>query len=101
MNKSNTNLKRTHTIEDSKHAPAKRQFRNENEKRRRDLFSQLVANLEDILNIEKKSSSDDQINKTSSSSSSQTNKLDKASILCETAIYLRKHHHSKIYSYLY
>ncbi|CAF1170690.1 unnamed protein product [Rotaria sordida] len=93
MNKSNTNLKRTHTIEDSKHAPAKRQFRNENEKRRRDLFSQLVANLEDILNIEKKSSSDDQINKTSSSSSSQTNKLDKASILCETAIYLRKHHH--------
>jgi len=49
--------------------------------------------LEDILNIDKKSLSDDQINKTSS----QTNKLDKASILRETAAYLRKHHDSKIY----
>ncbi len=49
--------------------------------------------MEDILNIDKKSLSDDQTNKTSS----QTNKLDKASILRETAAYLRKHHDSKIY----
>ncbi len=74
--------------EDSKRSPTKRQYRNENEKRRRDLFSQLIGNLEDILSIDKNSSSD---NKTSS----QTNKLDKASILRETAGFLRKHQDSK------
>lgn len=62
-----------------------RKFRNENEKRRRDLFSKLIANLENILNIEKDVPSND-----------QTNKLDKASILRETAIYLRKHQNGKI-----
>ncbi|CAF3366504.1 unnamed protein product [Rotaria sp. Silwood2] len=59
-----------------------RQFRNENEKRRRDLFSKLIANLEDLLSIKKTCSSND-----------QTNKFDKASILRQTAQYLQKHHH--------
>ncbi len=62
-----------------------RKCRNENEKRRRDLFSQLIVNLETILNIDKESSSID-----------QTTKLDKASILRETAVYLKKHQHGKI-----
>ncbi|CAF4779631.1 unnamed protein product, partial [Rotaria sp. Silwood2] len=59
-----------------------RQFRNENEKRRRDLFSKLIANLEDLLSIKKICSSND-----------QTNKFDKASILRQTVQYLQKHHH--------
>ncbi|UJR34321.1 hypothetical protein I4U23_021724 [Adineta vaga] len=80
MNSSNSKSKRTLSNEDAKRSSSKRKFRNENEKRRRDLFSQLIINLENILNIEK-----------SSSSTEQTNKLDKASILRETAIYLRKH----------
>lgn len=74
-----------------------RQFRNENEKRRRDLFSQLISNLEDILNIDKLSLKDDQTSKIQS----QTNKLDKASILRETAIFLRKHQNGKIFIYFY
>ena len=78
-----------------------RQFRNENEKRRRDLFSQLIQNLEDILDLEKKPlpsssvSSSSQSNPTNKTTS-LTNKLDKASILRETAIYLRKHQNGKI-----
>ncbi len=71
-----------------------RRIRNENEKRRRDLFSQLIGSLEDILHIDQQSSTDDQINKKSSPS----NKSDKASILRETADYLRKHHDGKIYT---
>ena len=62
-----------------------RKFRNENEKRRRDLFSQLISSLENILNIDK-----------TSSSVIPTTKLDKASILRETVVYLKKHHHGKI-----
>ncbi|CAF1061004.1 unnamed protein product [Adineta ricciae] len=80
MSSSNPKSKRTLSNESTKPSSSKRKFRNENEKRRRDLFSQLIANLENILNIEKDVSSND-----------QTNKLDKASILRETAIYLRKH----------
>lgn len=57
-----------------------RQFRNENEKRRRDLFSKLITNLEDLLSIKQNSSLND-----------QTNKFDKASILRQTAQYLHKH----------
>ncbi|CAF3800387.1 unnamed protein product [Rotaria magnacalcarata] len=54
--------------EDSKHSPSK--------------------SLEDILSTDKISLQDDQTTKTSP----QTNKLDKASILRDTACYLRKHH---------
>ncbi len=53
--------------------------------------------MEDILNIDKKSASNDQCNKTSP----QNNKLDKASILRETADYLRKHHDSKALFFFY
>ncbi|CAF0931044.1 unnamed protein product [Adineta steineri] len=57
-----------------------KKFRNESEKRRRDLFSQLITSLENILNIDKNSSSTD-----------QSNKSDKASVLRETTLYLKKH----------
>jgi len=82
MSSKSNRLKRSLTNDESRKSPTKRQFRNENEKRRRDLFSQLITNLEEILEIPSKSSS---IN------SSPTNKLDKASILRETSIYLRRH----------
>ncbi|CAF1444720.1 unnamed protein product [Adineta steineri] len=78
MDTTNKKSKREHSKEESKRSPAKRKFRNENEKRRRDLFSQLISSLENILNIDKKPSSTD-----------QTSKLDKASILRETAVYLK------------
>ena len=60
-----------------------RQCRNENEKRRRDSFSKLITNLEDILDVKKKSSSNN-----------ENNKLDKATILHETVLYLQNHHQS-------
>jgi hypothetical protein len=53
--------------------------------------------LEDILKIENKSSPNDQTNKTSI----QSNKLDKASILRETAVYLRKNRDSKFSPFLF
>lgn len=94
MNTSNNKAKRSCSSEDSKRSPAKRQHRNENEKRRRDLFSQLISNLEDILNIDiNKSLSNQQTNKISS----LNNKLDKASILSETAQFLRKHQNDIIF----
>ncbi|CAF0905064.1 unnamed protein product [Adineta steineri] len=80
MNTTNRKSKRERSKEVSKRSPAKRKFRNESEKRRRDLFSQLISSLENILNIDKNSSSTD-----------QTNKSDKASVLRETALYLKKH----------
>lgn len=67
-----------------------RQFRNENEKRRRDLFSQLIQNLEDILDIDKSDSTQTK----STTTTNPNNKLDKASILRETASFLRKHQNS-------
>ncbi|CAF3822554.1 unnamed protein product [Adineta steineri] len=80
MNTTNRKSKRERSKEVSKRSPAKRKFRNESEKRRRDLFSQLITSLENILNIDKNSSSTD-----------QTNKSDKASVLRETTLYLKKH----------
>ncbi|CAF3811082.1 unnamed protein product [Rotaria socialis] len=98
MNTTNTKLKRTHSkfvhIENkTEHVLyysflVKIQTTFAIKKRRRDLFSQLIGNLEDILSIDKISLQDDQTTKTSP----QTNKLDKASILRETACYFRKHH---------
>jgi hypothetical protein len=44
----------------------------------------LIINLEETLNIDPKPSSND-----------KTNKLDKASILRETALFLKKHQNSK------
>ncbi|CAM4882176.1 unnamed protein product [Rotaria socialis] len=67
MNTTNTKLKRTHSNEDS---------------------NNIRHQKEDILSIDKISLQDDQTAKTSP----QTNKLDKASILRETACYFRKHH---------
>ncbi|CAF4665105.1 unnamed protein product [Rotaria socialis] len=67
MNTTNTKLKRTHSNEDS---------------------NNIRHQKEDILSIDKISLQDDQTTKTSP----QTNKLDKASILRETACYFRKHH---------
>ncbi|CAF0915426.1 unnamed protein product [Adineta steineri] len=80
MNTTNRKSKRERSKEVSKRSPAKRKFRNESEKRRRDLFSQLITSLENILNIDKNSSSTD-----------QSNKSDKASVLRETTLYLKKH----------
>ncbi|CAF1219893.1 unnamed protein product [Rotaria sordida] len=82
MNRNTKKLKRIHSKNDPKQSPSKRQFRNENEKRRRDLFSKLITNLEELLSIKKTCSSNDQINK-----------FDKASILRQTVQYLQKHHH--------
>ncbi|CAF4929527.1 unnamed protein product [Rotaria sp. Silwood1] len=82
MNKNPKKVKRIHSRNDTKQSPSKRQFRNENEKRRRDLFSKLITNLEDLLSIKKTCSSNE-----------QTNKFDKASILRQTVQYLQKHHH--------
>ncbi|CAF3486999.1 unnamed protein product [Rotaria socialis] len=67
MNTTNTKLKRTHSNEDS---------------------NNIRHQKEEILSIDKISLQDDQTTKTSP----QTNKLDKASILRETACYFRKHH---------
>ncbi|CAF3393718.1 unnamed protein product [Rotaria socialis] len=82
MNKSTKKLKRTHSKSDAKQSPSKRQFRNENEKRRRDLFSKLITNLEDLLSIKQICPTND-----------QNNKFDKASILRQTVQYLQKHRH--------
>ncbi|CAF1013295.1 unnamed protein product [Rotaria magnacalcarata] len=82
MNKNTKKLKRTHSKSDAKQSPSKRQFRNENEKRRRDLFSKLITNLEDLLSIKQICSTND-----------QNNKFDKASILRQTVQYLQKHRH--------
>ena len=54
------------------------------------MFSQLIAKIQEIFNIDKSSSTNDQTNL-------KTTKLDRASILRETSIYLRQHHDRKIY----
>ncbi|CAF4371209.1 unnamed protein product, partial [Adineta steineri] len=58
----------------------KRQCRNENEKRRRDLSTQLITNLKDILLIENTSDTNE-----------DNTKLDKASVLGQTVTFLKKH----------
>ncbi|CAF1179687.1 unnamed protein product [Adineta steineri] len=58
----------------------KREFRNENEKRRRDLSTQLIANLKDILLIENTSDADE-----------ENTKFDKTSILRQTVTFLEKY----------
>jgi len=60
-----------------------RQIRNENEKRRRDLFSQLITNLGDVISTNR------------TSSSNQLNKLSKNAILRQTVAFLQQHQHSK------
>jgi hypothetical protein len=60
-----------------------RRIRNENEKRRRDLFSQLITNLGDVISTKTNSSSNEQ------------NKLSKNSILRQTVAYFQQHRHSK------
>jgi hypothetical protein len=55
-----------------------RRIRNENEKRRRDLFSQLITNLGDVI-----------------STKNQLNKLSKNSILRQAVAFLQQYRHSK------
>ncbi|CAF4227032.1 unnamed protein product, partial [Adineta steineri] len=52
MNKNINKLKRLYSKNNAIKLLARRQFRNENEKRRRDLSTQLITNLKDILLIE-------------------------------------------------
>ncbi|CAF1089802.1 unnamed protein product [Adineta steineri] len=80
MNRNRNQLKRIHSKNNDIESPAKRQFRNETEKRRRDLFTQLITNLKDILLVKKPTDTNE-----------ENTKLDKASILCQAATFLEQH----------
>ncbi|CAF1279511.1 unnamed protein product, partial [Adineta steineri] len=80
MNRNINKLKRLHSKNNDVESSAKRQFHNETEKRRRDLFTQLITNLRDILLIKKPSDTNE-----------ENTKLDRPSILYQTATFLEKH----------
>ncbi|CAF1317353.1 unnamed protein product [Adineta steineri] len=73
-------LKRLHPKNKNTSPLTKRQFRNENEKRRRDLSTQLITSLKDILLIENTSDTNE-----------DNTKLDKASVLRQTVTFLQKY----------
>ncbi|CAF0854206.1 unnamed protein product [Adineta steineri] len=80
MNRNTNKLKRIFSKNSDIESPAKRQFRNENEKRRRDLSTQLITNLRDILLVTKPDDANE-----------ENTKLDKASVLRQTVTFLQKH----------
>ncbi|CAF4069565.1 unnamed protein product, partial [Adineta steineri] len=80
MNKNINKLKRLYSKNNETKPATKRQCRNENEKRRRDLSTQLITNLKDILLIENTSDTNE-----------DNTKLDKASVLGQTVTFLKKH----------
>ncbi|CAF0845318.1 unnamed protein product [Adineta steineri] len=80
MNTNINKLKRLYSKNNAIKLLARRQFRNENEKRRRDLSTQLITNLKDILLIENTSDTNE-----------DNTKLDKASVLGQTVTFLKKH----------
>ncbi|CAF0854409.1 unnamed protein product [Adineta steineri] len=80
MNRNTNKLKRIYSRNSDIESPAKRQFRNENEKRRRDLSTQLTTNLRDILLVTKPSDTNE-----------ENTKLDKGSVLRQTVTFLQKH----------
>ncbi|CAF0889015.1 unnamed protein product [Adineta steineri] len=83
MNRSRNKSQRLHSKNNAIKLLARRQFRNENEKRRRDLSTQLITNLKDILLIEHTSDRNE-----------ENTKLDKASVLGQTVTFLEKHQHN-------
>ncbi|CAF1032423.1 unnamed protein product [Adineta steineri] len=80
MNRNTNKLKRIYSKNNAIKLLARRQFRNENEKRRRDLSTQLITNLKDILFIENTSDTNE-----------ENTKLDKASVLRQTVTFLEKY----------
>ncbi|CAF3889790.1 unnamed protein product [Adineta steineri] len=89
MNRSRNKSQRLHSKNNAIKLLARRQFRNKNEKRRRDLSTQLITNLKDILLIENTSDTNE-----------ENTKLDKASVLGQTVTFLEKHQHSKTYNHI-
>ncbi|CAF1445984.1 unnamed protein product [Adineta steineri] len=80
MDRNINTLKRLHPKNKNTSPLTKRQSRNENEKRRRDLSTQLITSLKDILLIENTSDTNE-----------DNTKLDKASVLRQTVTFLQKY----------
>ncbi|CAF1105674.1 unnamed protein product [Adineta steineri] len=84
MDRNINKLKRLHSKNNGMKSLTKRELRNENEKRRRDLSTQLIANLKDILLIENTSDTNE-----------ENTKFDKISVLRRTVTFLEKYQQSK------